>query len=102
VEVSGLLLEGAEPTLLSWDGQGTGLRYDIVTGTLAALLADQGSVNGECLENDVAGESGSDSRQNPAAGEGFYYLVRAENVCGSGGYGTSTAGGDRTPLADCP
>jgi len=35
----------------------------------------------------------------PAAGRGFYYLVRAENACGAGTYGASTQAVERTSTA---
>jgi hypothetical protein len=37
----------------------------------------------------------------PAAGSGFWYLSRGQNVCGSGTYGTQSNGSQRTTTT-CP
>jgi len=38
----------------------------------------------------------------PALGDGLYYLVAAENVCGSGGYGDSSLVPDPRDSLACP
>jgi len=54
------------------------------------------------LANSITVVSAIDGRANPAADDGYYYLVRAQSGCGSGSYGTSSLGAPRTPVAGCP
>jgi len=88
-EVGGVRVAGPDATQVSWDLQviGTGTRYDIATGTLAeARAGDFGG--GTCQRNDAASSPYTDPRPAPGAGEGFYYLVRSQNACGTATYGT--------------
>ena len=60
-----------------------------------------GSGPGElCLAGGTAGTFVTDNSV-PSSGTGRYYLVRAFNVCGTGGYGTRSSGIERTSSA-CP
>ena len=43
-----------------------------------------------------------DLRPEPATGNGFYYLVRGDGVCGPGTYGFASSGVERVPAAPCP
>ncbi len=43
-----------------------------------------------------------DTRSEPAAGDGYYYLVRSQSACGSGTYGSASSGAERQPLTGCP
>ena len=78
---------------IRWSSQsisaGSGTRYDIVTGVVGELVADRGYPRSTCL---VAGQSDAsyvDARPSPAGPSASYYLVRASNACGTGGYGDS-------------
>ncbi len=91
VEVAGLAANGASPTMLLWTDQagaaGPGIRYDVVSGSILDLRSAGLVAATSCLASDVPGASYSDSRANPSAGDGIYYLARAENACGPGGFG---------------
>jgi hypothetical protein len=94
-------------TLISWDDQrgtaGSGTVCDLVTGNITEFRADENYSRSECLANDHPAPDYTDSRDNPSAGEGFYYLVRAENVCGKATYGDSTEEPDpRDDLDETP
>jgi hypothetical protein len=73
-----------------------------VGGSLSQLHAVGTFADAACLTNDVGSTSWGDARPDPAPGLGYYYLVRAGNVCGGGTYGQSTGGGERLPGAPCP
>jgi hypothetical protein len=99
--VTGVGLLGLGPTTLSWANQGGGIVYDVAGGMLAALKTDGGVDAAECLENDLASAEMTDSRSDPAAGEAYYYIVRAQHGC-TGSYGTATGGPERVPSSACP
>ena len=105
--------------LLTWDCQaaeaGPGTVYDVVWGTLEDLIAAGGSAeDAVCADdpatmgtdgNDVVDES-MDCRpsfldiERPGS---LYYLVRAQNSCGTGSYGEDSRGNERMVGAgDCP
>jgi hypothetical protein len=101
-EVAGLAPSGDEPTALSWSADPTATRYDLATGSLASLGADQGVTAATCLEDDLATTGALDERPAPGPGSGYYYLVRAQNECATGTYGFATGGQERLPAAACP
>ncbi len=79
---------------VSWSSQdaivGPLTNYDIVSGLLLTLQADKDYRNSSCLVNDHPNTPYTDTRGNPTTGDGHYYLVRAQNVCGTATYGDST------------
>ena len=102
-EVTGLIVSGAAPTTLAWDDAapqaGSDVLYDISAGALASLAVGPFG-DASCLAESLVATSYEDSRVDPPAGDGYWYLVRAKNVCAVG-----TFGADRTPLegpAICP
>jgi hypothetical protein len=101
-EVAGLSITGDSPTTLSWTGQGPGVRYDVALGDLSDLPQDLGVVGASCLVDDETGSSSLDPSGDPAEGSGYYYIIRAQDSCGSGTYGFSSAGQERLPAAACP
>ncbi len=101
-EVSGLVLEQLASTRLSWTGQGAGFRYDVAGGDLGTLRANGNESDATCLRDDEPGTSWEDTRPDPAPGSGHYYLVRAQNACGSGSYGQRSSSAERSPGSDCP
>jgi hypothetical protein len=100
-ETSGLLVAGASGTTLSWTAAGGGVVYDVAGATLTDLQGG-GTTSAACLQNDGAAASFLDGRPDPAPGSGFYYLVRAQNVCGAGTYGFNSASVERVLPAACP
>ena len=89
--MSKLLALTKTPTTLSWDSQaltsGSGTLYDVVSGNLLTPASAAFSVV-SCLQSSTA-TNFSDVRPAPAAGTGFWYLVRARNSCGTGSYGSA-------------
>ena len=60
-----------------------------------------GSSPGEtCLAPGTSAATARDTA-SPAEGQAFWYLVRARNSCGTGTYGTTSAGDPRSS-AGCP
>jgi len=101
-EVSDLVVDATGSTTLVWSDQGTGFGYDVITGTFSALALDAGVDSAICLIDDVAGNTAVDPRADPAPGSGLYYLVRSNNVCGAGTFGTASSLVERLPAAACP
>ncbi len=93
----------ADPSVMNWTGQGVGVAYDVIGGTIALLRAD-GNVSGAaCLEDDLPTPEFSDARPDPDPGTTFYYLVRSQATeCGSGTYGSASSGGERLAPNACP
>ena len=87
---------------VEWDSDapnsGSGTVYDVVRGDLVELPV--GGAGELCLDQDSSSTSLQDLAA-PLSGLGFYYLVRGENICGIGGYGTDSFLNPRTTTA-CP
>jgi len=99
-EIAAVRVDGHSPSTLSWNDPG-GAAFDVASSTLADLRT-AGTTGATCLANDVATAGYSDTRPNPTAGNGYYYLVRAQSACGNGTYGTNSTGVPRAPAAACP
>ncbi len=86
-----------DATTLSWDdaraGAGSASVHDVVRGALAALPVGS-SAQESCLAHGASEASASDAEE-PGAGTGFWYLVRARNACGVGSFGAASAGSMR-------
>ncbi len=100
-EVADLALSGSVATTVSWTCAGSGVHYDIAGGLVSALRHDGGMGAAECLVSGAVMCAIEDTRPAPAAGESYYYIVRAANAC-LGSYGFATNGTERRPTADCP
>ena len=101
-EVAGLLVTKVPATSVSWTALPVQSGYDVVGG-LVSVLRSAGSISGAaCLTNDAGVATWTDTRPNPASGEGYYYLVRGQNGCGNGTYGFATGGAERVPGTPCP
>jgi glucose/arabinose dehydrogenase len=101
-EVPRIRVAGKTRTTLGWNAQaamtGPGTRYAVVTGTLAGMHGAAGFAGACTLAAGLAVPSAPDVRA-PSPGDGFYYLVRAENACGAGTFGAGTPRPDpRDPL----
>ncbi len=101
IEVQGLAANDVPPIRVEWLPDPGGAVYDLIGGTLAALRVDGGVAQAICLASGLTETYWDDPRPAPAPGDGDYYLARARNLCGEGGYGSSTLG-LRIPLAPCP
>jgi len=100
-EVSGLAL-GADRTTLTWSsaapGAGAATVHQVLRGPVAGLPV--GGASEACIAAGTPAASVADA-ELPAAGAGFWYLVRAKNACGTGSYGAGSGGSPRTSTA-CP
>ena len=100
---------GGSSVLLAWNALSGASLYDVVRGGLSALRNSSGnfqSATQACLSNDMTGTSLSVSG-TPAAGDGYWFLVRGANCGGAGTYddGTQTGSRDAEILASgnaCP
>jgi len=103
VEVAGLSVGSAIPAHLSWSdqpaGTGPGLVYDLAGGGLVALHASGLGPASSCLAPNLTTTAYDDTRADPPAGDGYFYLARGRNSCGAGSFGPGTQGLD--PLV-CP
>jgi DNA-binding beta-propeller fold protein YncE len=94
LEVSGLSLDAATPSHLSWStepaGTGPGLVYDLAGGSLVALHASGLGSSTACLASDLVATGYEDPRAAPPAGDGYFYLARGRNSCGSGSFGPNS------------
>ena len=110
VEVSGVEVQTPDSVTVTWTDQipGFGIspipgfRFDVAGGRLSRLRSDQGVTGATCLRNNSPGLTFTETRGGPPVGDGDYYLVRAENFCGSGGYGAASSGAPRLPAGGCP
>jgi len=94
-EVAAFSVAGKAPTVLSWTSQaaatGPGVVYDVVGGSLLALRSGGLAAATSCVASNLTAAGYSDTRPLPAPGDGYYYLTRAENGCGTGTFGTGRA-----------
>ena len=90
---------------LAWDsaapGAGNGTRHDVLAGDLVELAIEGPRPGDLCVADDLANAELTDPTPTPGAGEGRFFLVRGDNVCGSGTWGQSSNGALRTAVA-CP
>jgi hypothetical protein len=99
-EMAGVLLDHGSGTTLTWTPL-SGTVYDVAGATLADLRTSA-TTTATCLSDDGAAASFTDTRPDPAAGTGYYYLVRAQAACGTGTYGFDSASVERSLPAACP
>jgi hypothetical protein len=100
-EVSGLMV-GSDETLV-WDsaipGAGSSTVHAVLRGLPSELPVGSGATE-ICLDASLS-ESQLTDPEDPPSGQGFYYLVRAWNACGTGTFGFSSLGMERSSSA-CP
>jgi thrombospondin type 3 repeat protein len=101
VEAGGVQLSKVGGTTVAW-APDAAAAHDVASGTIAALRADGNVSAASCEQDDQGGTAWIDPRPDPAPGQGYYYLIRGQNVCGAGTYGSATGGSERTPAAACP
>jgi hypothetical protein len=97
IEVGALTLTDST---LCWEGNET--YYDVAWGIAADLRAAGNTDSAACLIDDVIGNTTPDNVVQPNMGIVHYFMVRGQNVCGSGTYGSSDLGAPRQPLSGCP
>jgi hypothetical protein len=76
---------------LNWGAVSTATGYDVAKGSLVTLRSTVGSFSAattSCLGDNLAGTTVNDL-QSPAAGQGFWYALRAVNCGGSASYDDS-------------
>ena len=101
------LAHAAGTTTLAWTASDVG-RFDVVRGDLRTLTATSGDFTAAlnaitpaadvCLANDTTALTVGDTRPDPTAGNGYFYVLRGVHGCGAAGsYNTGAAGqiGDR-------
>lgn len=92
-----------DKTSFAWESAaafaGPATVHDVLRGSVGEWPVGAGAAE-TCLATGIAGGFGP-SGPAPPAGSGFYFLVRARNVCGSGSYGYTSSGGLRISAA-CP
>jgi hypothetical protein len=97
VEVEGVKVQAGtgDSCTVTWRDQdeesGSGTHYDVAGGSLSTLLLDADHSGADCVEPNTDLTVFTDDRV-PDADDGFYYLVRGDNVCGAGTYGADDAG----------
>jgi hypothetical protein len=86
----------ANKTDLTWSG----FVNDAATYDLVRANAPNAFGSAACVES-LGSDDDSYDPAVPAAGAGFYYLVRANNACGQGTLGRQASGAARTGVS-CP
>ncbi|MCZ6670821.1 MAG: hypothetical protein O6947_07310, partial [Acidobacteria bacterium] len=96
IEVAGLNLTGETPVQLQWIDMGPvagfGTRYDIASGSLTTLSGGTPFADACLLDGGNSPTYQDDRVLTP--GGGFFYLIRAENSCGQGDFGSGSPGND--------
>jgi probable HAF family extracellular repeat protein len=90
-----VLGKGPTATDLSWSRVTGSNRSDLIRGDLLALLSTGGDfavATEACLLNSTSLLGTTDSAPDPAAGDGYWYLVRAEGTGNQGTYDESGPG----------
>lgn len=94
-DVAGLALSKVSgATRFAWTSEdptaGTATNYDFARGLLSALRSSGTFGGAACLANDVSDTPYDDASPNPPVGDGYWYLMRGQNACGTGTYGRSS------------
>lgn len=104
-----LTIAGPARDFLEWGPVNRATRYNVYRGLLSALRLD-GRVftsSAVCLKDDTTSDSDSDGAPDltdadvPPLGDGFYYLVTAENDAGEGPLGVDGEGLQRINNSPC-
>ena len=92
-------------TRLGWDDPrpdlGPSTASTVVSGKLSDLRASSGFTSACRLGGPLLSTSLADTRATPPPGDGFYYLVRSGNSCGTGSYGPGRVVLDGATLPAC-
>ena len=103
-EVANLLVSKQPAATISWQfvNAGSATRYDVATGRTSDLRTASGFGPGTCLANDRTSLPVTDARANPPTGDAWYYMVRGQNACGTGTYGSAAANAHGSSGGSCP
>ena len=77
---------------------GSGTLHDVLTGAIGELWRDRDLRGARCLADDEPSTSYRDSQPLGTPSDGYWYLVRAQNTCGTGPVGP---GSRELPPTDC-
>jgi hypothetical protein len=94
-----LVLEGKNATQLTWTRPPQGAVFNVYRGTLRG--AADWVYDEACLDAETP-EAVSTDEAIPTPGNGYYYLVNAENVCGESSLGADSTGADHVVADPCP
>ena len=72
--------------VLTWNAAAGATASQVLRGHLSGLPVGPGAADEQCLVEDSELSTLTDS-EIPVSGDGFWYLVRGENVSGAGPYG---------------
>ncbi|HKQ61057.1 MAG TPA: PQQ-dependent sugar dehydrogenase [Candidatus Polarisedimenticolaceae bacterium] len=102
-EVPRIRPSGRSPLTLGWNPQrataGSGTAFSVASGRLSDLRAS--GFGAACrLGADGTAPERIDNRADPASGDGYYYLVRAANSCGTASYGNGSGAVDPRDTLD--
>lgn len=86
VSVSGLVPDDADKDRLRWIDADPAATYNVFSGAIGELVT-LGLDGMTCLDSGLTQSTYLDLRADPPAGDGYYYLVQAENECGAGPLG---------------
>ena len=75
--------------------------FDVAAGSMTELRLNGGVFDAGCIAEDLPQPQLVDLTPTPQIGEGVYFIIRGENVCGWGGYGSDSGGVERIPDAAC-
>jgi len=93
-----------DPSTYQWTSQaataGVGVNFDVVRGLVSDLILQGGFAGATCLADNQLANSYIDI-DLPPLGDSFYYLVRAQNPCGTAGWGAGLGGAPRS-VTSCP
>lgn len=78
-------------SLVSWNVAPSAASSDVLRGLLSGLPVGPGGGDEVCVASAIPGSTLSDSG-TPGTGDGFWYLVRGENACGRGPWGSQSNG----------
>jgi hypothetical protein len=101
-DVDGVTVSGSTSTTIAWTPGAPDVVYDVASGSLSMLDREHSAIDAACLVNRVATDNTADPRAIPPPGDGYYYVVRARESCGTGSYGTESSGEPRSPTGSCP
>jgi hypothetical protein len=102
-DVEALILSvGGGLTTLTWTDPGSGVIFDVASGSISILRSESGILSATCPGTDLQGSTWQDGRSDPSPGGGYYYVVRSRNPTCNGTFGTDSNGSPRVDPPACP